>query len=75
MKTLKKVLSIILVIAMFSSMLALVSCGKASNKLTVGQWLSIIIDRFEIQGESAKTPYIESVNVSDEYFDVVQTAY
>lgn len=78
----KRFLSMFLALILLLSTLA--SCSISSlkddsvagedNKLTIGQWLTMVNDAFGMQSYTEETPYFKNVGTSNQYFTAVQIA-
>lgn len=76
MKLAKRIISVLLVLATVFGMIgSLSACSMSANKIKVGDWFSMIIDRFGITGYNSTEPYFSDITSSNKYFDVVQAAY
>ena len=78
----KRFLSMFLALILLLSTLA--SCSISSlkddsvagedNKLTIGQWLTMVNDAFGMQSYTEETPYFKNVGTNNQYFTAVQIA-
>ncbi len=76
MRFFKRILSIILALCMLSGLLIGFSgCSNNTKTLTIGQYLTKVVDKFGMISYQTNEPHIESITEENEFFEVVQMAY
>ena len=76
MKTLKKLLSLVLVVSMGTGLVSLTACGsKSAEVITMGDFTSLVVEKFGIESYQSEEPHVASVGTDSAYFGAVQGAY